>query len=898
METQVKKIRKRGGKIVNFNQDKITSAILKAAIAVGGHDKKRAEMLSEKTVEELNKKYDGHTIPNVEDIQDIVEKVLIENGHAKTAKAYILYRQKKIEIRNEKEKILNKKVLDDVDKRFSVNALRVLAFRYLKKNDDGEITESLKELFQRVAVTMALPELLYDSRIYDKNGKYKLPITISKYLGDLDMWDNKLKIGKYSLTKWHLERLASAYEEYANKGKMKVGFDELIASIKNGTFDKYESKFDEFFELMTNQFFMPNTPTIINSGRKIGMLSACFTLDVDDNIYSIMDLARDVALIQKAGGGTGMNFSKIRPSGDLVKSTMGKASGPISFMKIIDTVSDVIKQGGVRRGANMGILEVWHPNIEEFITSKNKEGVYENFNISVGMWEDFWKYLAKGADYPLINPKTKKVWKYIDSKNLLHSIAYNAWLKADPGLLFFDNVNKRNVLINARGGKIRVTNPCGEEPLYPYESCNLASINVAKFVIDKGDKKEFDFDSFRRVISATTRGLDNIISMNKYPLEKIDKTTKETRRIGLGLMGVADLLFKMGIKYNSKEGFEFMRILAENLTYYAYKESIELSKERGHFTLFNSSDYKNGELPIELYYKRDLWTLDWDTLVENIKKYGLRNAMVTTNAPTGSISMIADTSNGIEPMFSLVFEKHVTVGSFFYVDRVFEKKLRELGIYSEDLLKRISEHYGSVQSMESLPKEIRDIFVTSMDLHWMDHVVAQAVLQTAITDSISKTINMPNDATVEEVKQAYILAHEMGCKGTTVYRDGSKTGQVLNITSENKKMQIKPKPSSYAKNWLEEIFVEKPWVSNFITINEKKEKVDITPDEMPLAILSEDNPTETKSTSKTLKEESHHVPAQNASHVETCPLCGGKNLVYEAGCVVCKDCGWSECLIS
>ena len=1249
MEIQVKKIRKRDGKVVDFNQEKITSAILKAATAVGGRDKERAKYLSEQVVKELNKKYDGHTIPNVEDIQDIVEKILIENGHSKTAKAYILYRQKKIEIRKEKMKILNKKILDEIDKRFSINALRVLAFRYLKKDDNGEIVEHLKELFQRVAVTMALPELLYDSRIYDKNGNYNIPITISKYLGDLDVWDNKLKIGKYTLTKWHLERLASAYEEHANKGKMKVGFDELISSIQNGTFDKYEKKFDEFFDLMTKQFFMPNTPTIINSGRKIGMLSACFTLDVNDNISSIMDLAKDVALIQKAGGGTGMNFSKIRPAGDLVKSTMGKASGPISFMKIIDTVSDVIKQGGVRRGANMGILEIWHPDIEKFISSKDKEGVYENFNISVGVWEDFWKYLTKDVDYPLINPKTKKVWKYVNPKTLLHSIAYNAWLKADPGLLFFDNVNKRNVLINARGAKIKVTNPCvtadtlvltdkglinaneikegdkvwtidgwkkvekfynkgvkkinkivlangleikatpehklltkegweevnnlkegnevriviespeeidanfeskfngkleeseflgffcgdgsisnsnhttlhikegselinhfkkvmkklfgnvtetrdngmirldihrkevaekmreyfdlekesssenkivpkeilnsnlktqrafmrglfsadgsvydangtvtvalsstslrllkkiqimllangifstltsekknelreikgkgyltketfrilivgeatklfsekigfikkkdkklkellsnktsykkehifikireikeageeevydikapdtftwttngiysydcGEEPLYPYESCNLASINVAKFVVDNNGKKEFDFDSFRKTILITARGLDNIITMNKYPLQKIDRTTKETRRIGLGLMGVADLLFELGIKYNSEEGYKFMRKLAENLTYYAYKESIELSKERGYFPLYPLSDYKNGELPIELYYNRDLWTLDWDSLVEDIKKYGLRNAMVTTNAPTGSISMIADTSNGIEPMFSLVFEKNITLGSFFYVDNVFEKKLKKMGLYNDDLLKKISEHYGSIQTIDELPKEMKEVFVTSMDLHWMDHIVAQAVLQTAITDSISKTINMPNDITIEEIKQAYIMAHEMGCKGTTVYRDGSKARQVLTITAENKKMRIKPTPSKYAKNWLKEIFAEKPWVSKFITVGEKKEKTNIKIDVAPPIDLKK-NTNNKETTSSKLKplmlEEASHKALDN-SKVEICPICGSKNLVYEAGCVVCKNCGWSECIIS
>ncbi|MCD6575855.1 MAG: adenosylcobalamin-dependent ribonucleoside-diphosphate reductase [Nanoarchaeota archaeon] len=882
MKLTLKKVKKRDGRIVDFNQEKITQAIFKAAKAVGGEDYERAKFLSDQVVKILEEKYDGHTIPTVEEIQDIVEKVLIENGHAKTAKAYILYRQKKTEIREEKKKILNKEVLDDIDKRFSVNALRVLAFRYLTKDDEGKVIESPKELFQRVAITIGLSEILYDKRVYDKDGKYQIPITISKYLGNLDAWDKKIKIGKYTLTKWHLERFISAYEEHANKGKMKIGFDELMSMLQNGTFEEYEEVFDRYFNLMVNQVFMPNTPTLINAGKKLGMLSACFTLDVEDNIESIMKLARDVALIQKAGGGTGMNFSKIRPSGDVVKSTMGSASGPISFMKIIDAVSDVIKQGGVRRGANMGILEIWHPEIEKFIALKDKEGVFENFNISVGIWKDFWEYLAKDTDYPLINPRTKKVWKHTSPKSLLHSIAYHAWHKADPGVLFFDNVNKRNVLINARGGKINVTNPCGEEPLYPYESCNLGSINVARFVIDRNGKKDFDWETYKEVIKFTARALENIITMNKYPIPEIDIRTKETRRIGLGLMGVADLLFELGIKYNSKEGYEFMRKLAEYLTYYAYESSIELAKERGTFPLYKETDYVNGKMPVEIFYRRDLWSLNWDELVEKIKKYGLRNAMVTTNAPTGSISMIADTSNGIEPVFSLVYEKNVTVGSFYYIDNVFEKKLREAGLYSDEILKKISENYGSVQGIEEIPKEIRDVFVTSMDIHWLDHVVAQAVLQLAITDSISKTINMPNDVTVEDVKQAYLIAHEMGCKGTTVYRDGSKTAQVLSVTSEKKELRVKPKPSDYAMKWLNEILAEKPWMNEYIEIGKKKEEVESKP-----PIIAEEKEVESE----------EHKPVEKPE-IEKCPVCGSKNLVYEAGCVVCKDCGWSECIIS
>ena len=878
---KITKIEKRDGRIVDFDQEKITNAIFKAVLAVGGKDRERAKFLSDQVVKELEKRYGEKKIPTVEEIQDIVEKILIEHGHAKTAKAYILYRQKKAEIREEKKRILNKDKLDDIDKRFSVNALRVLAFRYLIKDEDGNVIESPRELFQRVAITMVLPEILYDERIYSKDGGYKPPIALSSYLSNLDALDKKISIGKYQLTKWHLERFIAAYEELANEGKMKVSFDELMAMLKSGAFDKYEKLADKYFDLMVNQVFLPNTPTLVNAGRRLGMLSACFTLDVDDSIESIMETAKEVALIQKAGGGTGINFSKIRPEGDIVRSTMGKASGPVSFMKIIDTVSDVVKQGGVRRGANMGILEIWHPDVEKFISAKEREGVLENFNISVGIWDDFWEYLANNANYPLINPRTRKVWKEVNANTLFHSIAYHAWLSADPGVLFFDNINRRNVLINARNGPIRVTNPCGEEPLYPYESCNLASINVAKFVKIEDGEAKFDWDRFREVVHLVTRALDNLITINNYPIKAIDKATKETRRIGLGIMGLADLLFKLGIRYNSEKGFEFMGKLAEHLTYHAYEESIKLSQERGPFPLFNDSDYPEGKLPMDLYYHRELWTLDWDKIVSQIRKYGVRNAMVTTMAPTGSISMIADTSNGIEPIFALVYEKKVTAGSFFYVDPVFEEKLKEKGLYSDEILKKIAENYGSVQGLDEIPKDIKGVFVTAYDIHWLDHLVAQAVLQRATTDSISKTINMPNDVSVEDVKQAYLIAHAMGCKGVTVYRDGSKSKQVLSVPS-SKERKVKAKPSKFAMKWLKEILEKNKWMKKYIKISEGEKEIEAKP---PI-ISTED------------RLEIEKAPSRKSDEIERCPICGSVYLVHEGNCLVCKECGWNECIIA
>jgi len=552
-------------------------------------------------------------------------------------------------------------------------------------------------------------------------------------------------------------------------------------------------------------------------------------------------------------------------------------------MKILDTVSDVVKQGGVRRGANMGILEIWHPDIEKFISAKDKEGAYENFNLSVGIWEDFWEYLANDANYPLINPRTKKVWREINAKTLFHSIAYHAWLRADPGVLFFDNINKRNVLAGAKGGLIRVTNPCGEEPLYPFESCNLASVNVAKFVKNEDEKKVFDWDGFRKTVRMVTRALDNLITMNKYPIREIDVATKETRRVGVGIMGLADLLFELGIRYNSREGYELMGQIAEGLTYYAFEESVEMARRRGSFPLFRESDYREGKLPVEIYYHRDLWTLDWDNLADKIRKHGLRNAMVTTNAPTGSISMIADTTNGIEPVFALVYEKKVSAGTFFYVDSVFEKKLKELGLYNDEILKKISDNYGSIQGLEEIPRELQDVFVTSMDIHWLDHIVAQAVLQRCITDSISKTINMPNDASVEDIQQAYIIAHEMGCKGVTVYRDGSKTKQVLNVLSAKRELMRKAKPSDFALEWLDRILSKREWVRKYIRVGEEKE-VEVHP-----PVVSSEEET------RELGEEKKLIVRDV---MEKCPVCGGEHLAYEAGCMVCKDCGWSECIIS
>jgi ribonucleoside-diphosphate reductase alpha chain len=359
-----------------------------------------------------------------------------------------------------------------------------------------------------------------------------------------------VKIGEYYLNRYHFESLVRLYIQLSQKGQMKMSFKEILKLIVQGKFTSYEEKIKEYFELMVSKNFLPNTPTLMNAGARLGQLSACFVLDIPDDMEMIMKTSSDAAMIFKSGGGVGINYSDLRPEGDIVASTSGVASGPASFMRIIDTITDVVKQGGKRRGANMGILEAWHPDIEKFITAKTKPGVFENFNVSVGLWGDFWNSLIdkNNTKYTLKNPRTHEPIKQIDSHQLIDLISLSAWKSAEPGVIFLDNVNKYNPCIRAKNGPLRATNPCGEQSLYPYESCNLGSINLANFVKRKADGMyEFDWHRYEQAIRLASRFLDNIIDVNKYPVEEIDYNTKLTRRRGLGIMGIADLLFLLHI---------------------------------------------------------------------------------------------------------------------------------------------------------------------------------------------------------------------------------------------------------------------------------------------------------------------------------------------------------------
>ncbi len=874
IESTIGQIRKRNGSIVTFNRDKISNAIYKALAATSKPDSNLADKLAEGVIKKLTQQgFSASRPPSVEDIQDMVESTLIEQGHSDIAKSYILYRHERRKVRDEKMKVLNAKSLDIVSKNFDLNCLRVLASRYLMRNNKNEITESPSQMFERVAILVGLGDLLYDIEVFTKDGNTKQDLEEAKlYLEKLDNFDYKFKIGQYYLNKWHFKALIHHYLTLADKGQMKISFKDLLTMIAAKKFDNYADKITEYYELMITQDFLPNSPTMMNAGGRLGQLSACFVLSMPDDMERIMKSTSDAALIFKSGGGVGINYSDLRQEGDIVASTSGVASGPVSFMNIINTVTEVVKQGGKRRGANMGIIEAWHPDVEKFVTNKTEAGILENFNVSVGVWEDFWHALVNSEDgkYMLRSPRDKAPVREINAHQLIDLIALSAWKSAEPGLIFFDQINKYNVFAKARGSPLRATNPCGEQSLYPYESCNLGSINLANLVKKKVDGEyEFDWQRYEETIRKTTRFLDNVIDVNNYPVKEIDVASKESRRIGLGVMGVADLLYKLRIPYNSKEGYELQSKLSEALTYYSMEESVALAKSRGKFPLCAKTEYPEGKIPVAGYYERpkEQHSFDWDALIEKIKKHGIRNVLTTTVAPTGTLSMISDCSNGMEPTFALVFEKRVTVGRFFYTNKIFEQVLKDNGLYTDEILAKIADNYGSLKGLEEIPEWMQKVFVTAMDIHWADHLMAQGVWQEWIGNAIAKTINMPYDVSAEDVKAAYLMAHELGLKGITVYRDGSRHKQVLHMTSENAEKTFDVRPTEYITDYVNQK-ISNSYVKTHVTEALKLK----TPEEIPVE---------------------QNIP-EEVAETSLCPTCRNK-LVFVEGCSICIECGYSGC---
>ena len=582
----------------------------------------------------------------------------------------------------------------------SDNALVVLEKRYLRKDGDGNIVETPEQMLRRVARAIAQAETIYGTR------------------SDAAQWE------------------------------------------------------DEFYDVMARLDFVPNSPTLMNAGIGLqdgtgtGTLSACFVMGLEDTMDGIMTTAKEMAMVQKFGGGTGFALSPIRPKGSGISTTHGQACGPISVLRHLSSVSKLVTQGGKRDGANMAVMDVHHPDILEFIDCKEIEGEIHNFNISVGASHEFMEAVRDGTDYPLRakeNPSdddspTVEVGR-LDAREVFVKIIHGAWRNGEPGMIFLDWVNHKNPTPHI--GRMTATNPCGEQPLLPYESCNLGSINLAKFVVDGTDGTEVDYERLKGVVHTTTRFLDNVIDANSYSVDKIEEMTRMTRKIGLGVMGFADMLIKMRVAYDSEEGLELGRDVMRFIRDEADAMSEDLTEQRGVFPGFKGSIYDAPGQP------------------------KMRNACRLTVAPTGTISMIAGCSSGIEPLFALSYHKHNILGgeSLIYVDEQFEEAAREGGFYSDDLMEFLASG-GSLQERDDVPDWAKQLFVTAADISPEMHVRMQAAFQESVDAAISKTINFPNSATENDVERAYLLAWELGCKGITVYRAGSREAEVLTAGQE------------------------------------------------------------------------------------------------------------------
>lgn len=735
MKPPVQHIIKRNGAEVDFDPQKIIAAITKAVDDTAEFTLEEVNRLTDIVITLIGSSFKPTEPPTVEQISDIIEQVLMAAGHYQTAKAYILYRDQ-----HRKDRAVRAALGVEDDLGLSLNQLKVLERRYLLHDADGNTIETPRQLFNRVATTLAAVEPKQQQQ-----------------------WQQ------------------------------------------------------QFFNVMASLEFLPAGRTLNNAGTQQNQLANCFVLPVEDSMEGIFDAVKWTALIHQTGGGTGFNFSQLRPNGDVVtKSAGGFATGPVSFMKVFDVATRQVMQGGKKRGANMGILNIDHPDIMEFITCKSEDGDIANFNISVGITDEFMEAVKHNRSFTLKNPRTHEPIQTLRAATLMDQIATLAWRTGDPGMIFLDTINANNPLLKACG-RIDATNPCGEQPLHPFDACNLGSINLSRFVTDN----QVNWHRLKQVVHIAVRMLDNVIDAGTYPLPQITDTVRANRRIGLGVMGWADMLFQLGIPYNSDEGINLAKQVMKFIQTESWSASEQLAQEKGVFPRWNQSAFKTQGRKV-------------------------RNVAITTIAPTGTISMVADCSSGIEPVFALAYIKNVVdEAGLSYVNPYFSQVLRQLkgtnGEYNQAI--RDIAQTGSCQHVK-LPANIRRVFVTAHDISWEWHVKMQAAFQQYTDNAVSKTINLPHTASIEDVKAAYLLSWELGCKGITVYRDGSKDFQVLQTGNHS------PKP--------------------------KHSKVLI----------------QSTMKQKTLKQRVAETTHDHKTIV--CPECGA-NTSLEEGCVLCHNCGWSAC---
>ena len=701
---RIRQVRKRDGKLAAFDKTKITDAIFKAAQSVGGSNRITAEFLADKVIEMLERNMPFGAIPNIEDIQDVVEKALIEEGHAKTAKAYILYRNERAKVREEQKKILNGKT---TKLPFSMNALQVIAKRYVVHDREDNVIESPEEMFYRVSNALAEVEYMY------------------------------------------------------------------------GKSDEDVEKFREhFMEIMTNFEFTPAGRTLANAGAPTPIVPNCVVLHMEDSMDGIFQTLKEASVLQQAGCGLGFPFHLLRPAGSIAKKSRGVASGPVSFLKVYNAAFSVIKQQN-RHGANMGVMRVDHPDILEFVHAKDVEGDINNFNISVGLTNEFMEKVRDSDPSPWLcdwkgeKMKPRRVYRNstgavvdikeetMTARELFQEIISSAWKTGEPGCAFIDKVNETNPLPGL--GRIEACNPCGEQYLHDGDVCNLGSINLEKFV----SEGKIDFDRLRHVTRVAVRMLDNVIDFTSAPVEKVNTSIRSNRRVGLGIMGFADMLYQLHVPYNSDEGFKTAEKVMKCVNDASHEMSQELAEEKGPFPNWDKSIYKQ----------------------HGIK---MRNAAVTNIAPTGTISMVFDVSGGVEPYFALAYHYQGILGGnteLYYVNKHLKKALEKYGLYTNDIMKKINEE-GSLSSIAEIPSELKRVFVTAMDISSEDHTRMQASFQKFCDNAISKTVNFPEAATKEDVLQGYILAWQLGCKGCTAYRNNSRNIQVLNLNKSKKKESL------------------------------------------------------------------------------------------------------------